>query len=118
MDNNRKLKQHYNKCSKEDLRILENIKYKVLKIAPGANEVFKWGMPVFEYEGRYLIGINAAKNHIAIYPGSEPIKELEKDLKKYSISKGTIRFSKAQNLDEELLSKIIKLCLERVKSDL
>lgn len=112
MDNN--LLDYYGKLSSEQKETLLNLRREILNQAPGAIEVFSYGMPVYKYKDKYLIGINAARHHYAIYPGSEPIEKLKDELTSYSTSKGTIRFTKEKPMDSNLLIKIIEICKSRI----
>lgn len=91
---------------------LERIRETVKKLVPDAKEVISYGMPVFKYKGKYLIGFAAFKNHMSVFPGAAPIRELKDKLTSFNISKGTIQFTLENPLVEPLIEEIILLSLE------
>jgi uncharacterized protein YdhG (YjbR/CyaY superfamily) len=86
---------------------LERIRKIVLEIVPTAVEGIYYGVPGFKYEGKYLMGYAAAKNHMSIFPTSGPIEDLKEKLGGYNLSKGTIRFTPDTPLPEPLLKEIV-----------
>jgi uncharacterized protein YdhG (YjbR/CyaY superfamily) len=72
-----------------------------------ATEVISYGIPTFKFKGKNLIHFGGAKNHVAIYPGAEPIAYFNQELKKFKISKGTVQFKLSEPLPEEIINKII-----------
>lgn len=108
------LKKYYESLTEKERFVLDYLKKCILKEVPEAKETFSYGMPVFKFKNKYLMGINAAKKHYAIYPGSEPIEKLKKELIGYSTSKGTIRFTEENILKEDLLKKILNICIKRI----
>jgi len=90
------------------MRLRELIRSEV----PEAEEKMSYGIPCF-YQNGYLIGYAAAKKHLSLFPGAEPIDRLAEKLKGYGLSKGTIRFTDKNLLPDELVIEIIRLCKER-----
>jgi uncharacterized protein YdhG (YjbR/CyaY superfamily) len=72
-------------------KILEKIRATVRKAAPDAEEYMGYGVPGYKMK-RPIIYFAAFKSHAGIYPGTAAIKAFKKDLAKYELSKGTIRF--------------------------
>jgi uncharacterized protein YdhG (YjbR/CyaY superfamily) len=95
--------------------ILEQIREIIKKAAPGAIEAIKYGIPTFVLNGKNLIHFSGYKTHIGFYPGSSAILVFKKDLAKYEVSKGTIRFPLGKPLPLGLIKKIVKY---RVKENL
>ena len=92
---------------------LEKVRSTIRATAPkDAVERMGYGMPGFYYKGA-LIWYAAAKAHCAVNPTASPIEELREELKKYEISKGTIRFALDKPLPAALLKKIVKLQVAR-----
>ena len=86
---------------------LEKTRAMIRKLAPAeAVESMGYGMPGFYYKGP-LIWYAAAKEHCALYPTPYPIEQLAEELKKYSVSKGTIRFALDKPMPATLLKKIV-----------
>lgn len=74
---------------------------------PDVEEKISYGMPYYGYKGR-LVYFAYAKNHIGIYIPGSVIKDHEEDLKSYSTSTATIRFSLDKELPLGLITKLIK----------
>ena len=71
-------------------------------------ELISYGIPMFKYKG-LLIGYAAFTNHCSLFPmGSSLLKKFARDLDRYSLSKGTIRFPVDKPLPAALLKKFAK----------
>ena len=88
--------------------LLLKIRAAIKDAAPEAGEKISYGIPTFTLNGN-LVHFAAYKNHIGFYPGPSAIKEFEKDLSPYKVSKGTIQFQTGQPLPLSLITKIVKL---------
>ena len=84
---------------------LENIRQIVKTLAPQAQEVISYGMPVFKYYGM-LLGFAAFKNHCSFFPGGV-VEYFKNDLKDFKISKGTIQFTVDKPIPNALIEKIV-----------
>ncbi len=93
---------------------LERIRRLVLAQCPVAEEVMTYGMPGFKYKTKYLVSFAYFKDHLSLFPGSEPIELLANELKQYKTSKGTIQFTCDHPLSDELVNDIISLCMQRI----
>lgn len=91
-------------------KALEHIRLVVKEQLPEVTESISYGMPVFKYRDKYLIGYAAFKNHLSIFPGSGPVELLSKKLEGYKLSKGTVQFTVEKPLPDSLLIEIISLC--------
>ena len=92
---------------------LERIRAIALEMLPGAEEVISYGMPTITYKGKAIIGFDAHKNHIGIYPFSGHVIPLIKELDKYAQTKGAVQEKLDDVLPKELIQKIIKVRLEQ-----
>lgn len=72
-----------------------------------ATEGISYGMPMFKYKGM-LVGFAAFSKHCSLFPGAGPIAELQKELKGFPISKGTIQFPMDKPLSAALVKKLVK----------
>jgi uncharacterized protein YdhG (YjbR/CyaY superfamily) len=86
---------------------LERIRQVVRSLVPDAEEVISYGMPVMKYKGKYLVGFNAFKDHLSLFPTSEPIEKLKDRLKDYKLARGTIQFTLHKPLPEEVIREIV-----------
>ena len=77
---------------------------------PDAVDGRSYGMPALTYAGRPLIGILAAKDHLSVFPFSPAAIEAVSDrLSGFSLSKGTIRFSVAQPVPDDVVRDLVAL---------
>ena len=79
-----------------------------------AIQTISYGIPTFKFKGKNLIHFGGAKNHVAIYPGAEPIAHFAKELEGFKTSKGTIQFKLNEKLPNKLIEEIIKFRLDRL----
>lgn len=93
---------------------LEKIRSIIKRMVPDAIEMISYGIPAFYYKNKYLIGFASLKKHLSIFPESGPIEAFKFDLRKYNLSKGTIRFTADNPLPEELIEKIIRYNIEKI----
>jgi len=94
-------------------KTLQQLRQTIKASAPKAEEVISYQMPAFTYRGM-LVYFAGYKNHIGFYPVSSAIKAFEKELSKYTTSKGTVQFPIDQPLPLDLISKMVKF---RVKEN-
>jgi len=77
--------------------------------APKVEECISYGIPAFRLNGRSLVFFGAWANHCSFYPGSSTtLKTFRDDLKRFQVSKGTIRFSPDSPLPLALVKKLVK----------
>jgi len=86
---------------------LEKLRKAIRAAAPKVEECISYGIPAFRLNGKFFVGLGATANHCAFYPGST-IQAYKDELKKYDISKGTIRFQPEDPLPSTLVRKIVK----------
>ncbi len=105
--------QHTSSAEKAELQRIREI---IHQAAPEATEVITYRMPGFTYNGKYIISFAAFKDHLSIFPGSDPVGKLKDKLKNNITGKGTIQFTLDQPLSEEVIQEIVHLCMARVDS--
>jgi uncharacterized protein YdhG (YjbR/CyaY superfamily) len=85
--------------------------------APGAVEVFSYGIPGARWNERALLWYAGWAGHAALYPITRGVRRaLGPALAKYSLSKGTIRFPHERPLPSALVRKIVKLRIAEIRS--
>jgi uncharacterized protein YdhG (YjbR/CyaY superfamily) len=73
-----------------------------------ATEAISYGIPTIKYNGS-LLAFAAFSKHCSLFPMSYAvIGGLEKELKRFEVSKGTIRFPMDKPLPAALVKKIVK----------
>lgn len=87
---------------------------RILEVIPGAEEVMKYGMPTFLYEGTAVAGLLANKNHIGFYPYSGSVLgRLPEITDRYPTTKAAIHVP----IDEPMPKSLVKLVLKTRVSD-
>ena len=89
---------------------LERVVDLARRTVPDAVDGRSYGMPALKYAGKGLIGILAAKDHLSVFPFSPAAVDAVRDrLPGFSLSKGTIRFSVAQPLPDDVVRDLVAL---------
>ncbi len=83
----------YKALPKTHAPALKKLRAQIKKLYPTAVEQISYGMPLFKLDGKPLGGVQAAKNHSAIFVWSgTALRPLKKMLAGYDTSTGTVRF--------------------------
>jgi len=94
-------------------RALEKLRQDIKSAAPDAQECISYGIPGFRLNGKLLVWFGAAAKHCSFYPGSYPIEANQGQLKKYKLSKGTIRFPADEPLPSTLVRRLVNSSISR-----
>lgn len=84
-------------------------------VPPEATETISYRIPAFRYK-EVLVWFAAFSDHCSFFPTSSIIETFKKDLKGYTISKGTIQFPKDKSLPAALIKKMVKARVAQVES--
>jgi uncharacterized protein YdhG (YjbR/CyaY superfamily) len=88
---------------------LEHLRRTIRAAAPEATEAIGYGVPAFKYRGRPLVSFGAGKDHCAFYVQSPAVMEAHAaELAGYDTAKGTVRFSAAEPLPDELVTALVR----------
>ena len=88
---------------------LEKLRKTIHAAAPRAEEVISYGIPTIKVDGRGVVAFGAWAKHLALYPMSYAvIRANAKELARFEVAKGTIRFTSERPLPTTLVRKIVK----------
>jgi uncharacterized protein YdhG (YjbR/CyaY superfamily) len=89
--------------------LLQKLRETIRAVAPNVEECISYGIPASRLNGRSLVFFGAWANHCSFYPGSSrTLKDFRDDLKRFQVSKGTVRFSPDNPLPTALVKKLVK----------
>ena len=77
-------------------------------LPPDATQTISYGMPAFRHNGRVMLWFAAFANHCSLFPTAAAIASFPQELKKYSVSKGTVQFPIDKPLPDVLIRKLVK----------
>jgi uncharacterized protein YdhG (YjbR/CyaY superfamily) len=87
---------------------LQKIRAIIRSAAPAeAIETISYGMPAFKHKG-VLVWFAAFSDHCSLFPTAAIIEKFKSELKRYTISKGTIQFPADKLLPAALVKKIVR----------
>jgi uncharacterized protein YdhG (YjbR/CyaY superfamily) len=99
--------------TEESRLALEKLRKVIKATAPDAEETIGYNMPMYKYHGM-LVAFAAAKNHCGFYPCSgSTVEHFKDELKTFSTSPGTIRFTLDKPIPVALIKKIVKLRMQQ-----
>ena len=79
-------------CPADVRPILEKIRGTIQAAAPDAVETISYQIPTFKLHGKSLVHFAAWKEHIGFYATPEGNAAFRKELSKYKLAKGSVRF--------------------------
>lgn len=93
---------------------LKQLRSIVKKAAPGVEEKIGYGVPGYKFQGM-LLYFAAHKKHIGLYAMPSAMIKFARQLTKYEVSKGTIKFADDQAIPISLVERIVRF---RVKENI
>jgi uncharacterized protein YdhG (YjbR/CyaY superfamily) len=98
------------------LTTLNKVRAAIRAAAPReATETISYGIPAFKYNG-VLIWYAAFEKHCSLFPTASVIETFKKELKGFSLSKGTIQFPTDKPLPSALVRKMVKARVAQIES--
>lgn len=81
------------------------------------NRVIRWNTPMYTMGNTFILGIDSAKKHISISPEEKTMDIYKDDIEKsgYSQTRGLFRIKYSENVDYDLLKKLIDYNIEDKK---
>ncbi len=97
---------------------LQDLRETITAAAPGAREVFSYGVPAFRVgpgKGKVLVGYAAMKAHCGFYVfEGDLVARFADRLGAFSIAKGTVRFTQSHPLPRDLVREMVKARLAEI----
>ena len=101
---------------RDSLPILKRVRSTLRSALPDADEVISYQIPCYKMPGGAVIFFAGWKEHFSIYPATDGVLEkFSKELARYEVSKGTIRFPYSQTIPFKLIERIAKFRAKQVK---
>lgn len=98
---------------------LKSLRKLIKETAPKAEEVISYGIPAYRFgttlKGR-LVYFAAFEKHIGVYPASAGSAEVQRQLSKYRVGKGTFQFPHSAPLPLPLIKKFVASRLKNIQS--
>jgi uncharacterized protein YdhG (YjbR/CyaY superfamily) len=89
--------------------VLQRVRGAIRKAVPGAEEAISYQIPTYKLHGRYVVYFAGWKSHYSLYPANARlVAAFKKDLARYEVNKGTIRFPLAEPVPVKLIASIAK----------
>ena len=103
------VKHYFSQIPEPARTTLQKVRKAVLSAAPkGTTESISYGIPTFKHNGS-IVAIAAFTNHCSFFPmGYAVIEQFKRELARYDVSKGTIRFPIDRPLPATLVRKMVK----------
>jgi uncharacterized protein YdhG (YjbR/CyaY superfamily) len=76
-------------------------------VPPEATETISYGIPAFK-DKKVLVWFAAFSNHCSLFPTASVIEAFKKELRGFTISKGTVQFPLDKPLPTALIKKLVK----------
>jgi uncharacterized protein YdhG (YjbR/CyaY superfamily) len=94
----------------------ERIRDLAVQLVPLAEQGTSYGVPALMYAGKPLIGFHAAARHLSIYPYSSTVIDAVRDrLTGLAPSKGSIRFTAAEPLPDDVVRDVVRLRASEIR---
>jgi uncharacterized protein YdhG (YjbR/CyaY superfamily) len=80
------------------------------EVRPDAQDGVSYGLPALLLGGKPLLGVAATARHLALYPFSPAVIDaVAPALQDFARSRGTIRFTAARPLPDDVVREIVRL---------
>jgi uncharacterized protein YdhG (YjbR/CyaY superfamily) len=101
------------KAPPQTRKALKALRAAIKSVAPGITERISYGIPTFDFDGRYLLYIAGFRDHVSVYPvTSGMIARYGKTIAPFRSGKGTLRFPLDEPVPIDLVVKLTRVRLE------
>lgn len=101
---------------KEVQAILEKIRQTVADAAPGAVEAISYQIPTFKLNRSNLVHFAAWKDHIGFYAPPAGNAAFQKELARYKMAKGSVRFPLDEPIPYDLVAEIARFRVKETQA--
>ncbi|MCL2612376.1 MAG: DUF1801 domain-containing protein [Nocardioidaceae bacterium] len=102
-----------------DLVALEHVYAVAREVVPAAEEGTSYAMPSLLHHGKGLVSVARAKRFLSLYPFSgRVVAELRDELAGFETTKGSIHFSAARPIPDDVLRRIIETRRDEIEASL
>ncbi|MDQ3243266.1 MAG: DUF1801 domain-containing protein [Gemmatimonadota bacterium] len=99
-------------------RALKKMGDAIRAAAPGAVEIFSYGIPGFKLEGQSLVWYAAFKRHTSLFPMGEALRRAHaSELEGCETAKGTIRFPLTNQPSAALVKRLVKTRIAEIRKN-
>ena len=102
------IESYINTFTESTQEILQNIRKLIQENAPGAEEIFAYGMPCYKTNSKPLVYFAAFNNHIGFYATPPGHAEFREELSKYKQGKGSVQFPLDQPIPYNLIVRMVQ----------
>ncbi len=108
---------YLSKLSPAKRAALSKVRKAVREASPRAVELISWGVPMFKYEGKYLVALVAFTNYCGLLSPWASVSLLKRrgiNLSKYDTTKRMIRFAPEKSLPATLVKRIVRVRMKEI----
>lgn len=108
--------RHYERFpAPQEAALVETVQ-SFLGVLPGANLTISWGMPTLALGNTPALSLEGFTGHNSVFPGPDTIARLGSALEGYTVTKGTIHFSRDRAMPKTLVRAIAKAAVASVNA--
>lgn len=97
--------------------MLERLRRRIAELVPSGTETISYGMPAVKLGTRFLVSYAGWKRHASIYPMRDDVLARHADaLRGYTTTKGSLHFTAAQPLQDEVLDDLIRARVSEIQA--
>ena len=96
--------------------ILESIRSLIFEVVLQVKEEIKYGMLHYSLNDMELASLAAQKHYVSLYLDPPVVDQYRPQLKKLDTGKSCLRYRRTDQLDLQLLQKIIKNAVKRIEA--
>ena len=95
--------------------VVEEVRRRILQIAPTATETISYQMPTLVLNGRRLVHVAAWKHHLSLYPAPavSDDADFEQAFAPHRGDKGTAKFPYVDPMPYDLIQRTVEMLIEQ-----